>query len=483
MHLLTGPNWIHGTNGNPMMRLASKTGTVVLSPDEEYQALIDTKGVRRPDAEGTELAGKIWELVVDAFRYSDEHSSEIDPRTSLYEYFKSKLEADKSLDRQKRDDLLQEAQMWGPFVGDSVEKQSLKFFFLEECIDGENVFVASTYRNILAEIERTVIQRERVDLRLKTEIVHFETTSANNGNTDEHGVTITASTGEKNTFDEVVLTCPLGWLKQNHVQAFTPSLPPRLCSALSNVNYGRLEKLYVTFPSAFWLASTGHPQQDLDSYPIFTHYHDPTYIPHPAAEAWNQSVVSLAHLPSPHAHPTLLFYMYGDCATHVVNQIKSLEQGSHEYNSALKMFAQPFYSRLPNYDSDDSRCEPTAFLMTKWQDDALAGNGSYSNFQIGLDNADQDIECMRNAGGLTEKGLWMAGEHTAPWIALGTTTGAWWSGEAVAKRICQQYGIEIPKDLDVEIGSVEVMGDHSGAGKKELDKTKPDGANLTGLAI
>lgn len=35
--------------------------------------------------------------------------------------------------------------------------------------------------------------------------------------------------------------------------------------------------------------------------------------------------------------------------------------------------------------------------------------------------------------------MWFAGEHTAPFIALGTTTGAYWSGEGVARRIVRAY--------------------------------------------
>lgn len=42
--------------------------------------------------------------------------------------------------------------------------------------------------------------------------------------------------------------------------------------------------------------------------------------------------------------------------------------------------------------------------------------------------------------GLGERGLWFAGEHVAPFVALGTVTGAWWSGEAVAGRIVAAYG-------------------------------------------
>lgn len=42
--------------------------------------------------------------------------------------------------------------------------------------------------------------------------------------------------------------------------------------------------------------------------------------------------------------------------------------------------------------------------------------GSYCNFQVGLENGDKDIEVMRH--GMPERGIWLAGEHTAPFVAL-----------------------------------------------------------------
>lgn len=474
-----GANWIHGTNKNPIMHLAEKTKTVVMEPEEEL-ALFDTQGRRRPDSEAVDLSGKMWEMVVDAFKYSDEHSADINPQTSLFEYFRAKLDQRPDLTPQKRDDLLQEAQMWGPFVGDSVETQSLKFFFLEECIEGENVFVAGTYKNILEEISRTAKDKEKMELRLQTEIVHFLSQEG-----EDQKVTITTSTGEQHSFNDVVITCPMGWLKRNHAKAFTPALPPCLSSAIESINYGRLEKLYVTFPSAFWVSEDDTATPDLSSHPIFTHFHDPAYVPHSKAEAWNQSVLSLAHLPDPVAHPTLLFYMYGACGTHLVNSIASLTPHSEPYNTILDAFARPYYSLLPHYSSSRASCTPTSFLMTTWQSDRFAGNGSYCNFQTGLLRGDEDIECLRDAGGLTSKGVWLAGEHTAPFIALGTTTGAWWSGEGVARRLCAKYGIEV----DVETQEMELDGVVAGVNgdvsslKKELDGEKMDGANLSALAI
>ncbi|EXJ83240.1 hypothetical protein A1O1_06859 [Capronia coronata CBS 617.96] len=568
-----GPNWIHGTKGNPITEIAERTGTKVMEPEEE-EALVDSNGTRRSNAEAVELSGKVWEMLVGAFKYSDEHSATIDPHTSLAEYFREQLSS-MDIDEKRRQDILHEAQMWGPFVGDAVEKQSLKFFFLEECIEGENVFVASTYKDILKEAGRTATDPAKVELRLETEIVHYDTTgriakentdgtetgtrvdggskveagqetttvtSTQDEDEDEDGharkVTVTASTGERLSFDQVVVTCPLGWLKRYHTSAFTPALPPRLCAAIENINYGRLEKLYVTFPTAFWLSPNGDDHQhqrdeksELDkaistldanikvkpagdsspsynsnpapdaqsasNYPFFTHFHDPAYIPHPIDEAWNQSVASLARLPAPHAHPTLLFYMYGACATHVVRSVQDLTPYSAEYNAVLTAFAQPFYSRLPNYSASDPSCTPTSLLMTQWQADRFAGNGSYCNFQVGLERGDEDIEVMRagvvvhSSDGIkppTHTGLWLAGEHTAPFIALGTTTGAWWSGEGVARRICAAYGLDVPgyAAMDtVTAGQLDgqAVEREPEPRKKDLDAYKPDAANMAGLAI
>lgn len=57
---------------------------------------------------------------------------------------------------------------------------------------------------------------------------------------------------------------------------------------------------------------------------------------------------------------------------------------------------------------------------------------------------DKDIEALRQ--GCPERGIWFAGEHTAPFVALGTVTGAYWSGEAVANRILAAYGLASNED-------------------------------------
>ena len=151
-------------------------------------------------------------------------------------------------------------------------------------------------------------------------------------------------------------------------------------------------------------------------------------------------------MPGSTAHPTLLFYIFGPTSQHIGKLLASNPTSSH--NDLLGAFFRPYFSRLPNYSPSNSQHQPKAFLATAWVNDELAGYGSYSNFQVGLERGGQDVEVMRQ--GMPERGVWLAGEHTAPFDGLGTVTGAYWSGEGVAKRIAQAYCVNIPEEQGEE---------------------------------
>lgn len=63
--------------------------------------------------------------------------------------------------------------------------------------------------------------------------------------------------------------------------------------------------------------------------------------------------------------------------------------------------------------------------------------------------------------------------------SLGTTTGAYWSGQAVARRICQLYGLHVPDDVGEGEPSEEDLK------QKDFDEGNrtPDAANLNGVAL
>ena len=82
-----------------------------------------------------ELSELVWGIISDAFKYSNESSSSILPNQSLKDFFIQKI-GEKDLSEVDKGLILQMAEMWGAFVGSPWEGQSLKYFWLEECIDG-----------------------------------------------------------------------------------------------------------------------------------------------------------------------------------------------------------------------------------------------------------------------------------------------------------------------------------------------------------
>lgn len=279
------------------------------------------------------------------------------------------------------------------------------------------------------------------DIKLQTRVAEIFGKSANTGS---NTVKVKTTDNQIYEFDELILTTPLGWLKQN-LQVFHPPLPPRLTTAIQSIGYGCLEKVYISFPKAFWLEPDAPSKNNNDNRTVkgFCQWLSPSYASSTNPSRWTNEIVELGSIDPSVAHPTLLFYIYGAESEYVTSKVRSLSSGadkndSQEAESFLYEFFKPYYSLLPSYNPSDPDCQPSGYLATDWLHDDLAGNGSYCNFQVGLKEGDKDILAMRH--GVPEEGIWMAGEHTATFVALGTVTGAYWSGEDVARRVAEGFG-------------------------------------------
>lgn len=100
----------------------------------------------------------------------------------------------------------------------------------------ENLFCAGTYQKILELVGQPVLTGA-AGLKLRTKV---EKVFSRAQPTDM--VKLQVNGGQILEFDEVVVTCPLGWLKQN-LKAFEPRLPQRITSAIGSISYGCLEKV------------------------------------------------------------------------------------------------------------------------------------------------------------------------------------------------------------------------------------------------
>jgi len=134
--------------------------------------------------------------------------------------------------------------------------------------------------------------------------------------------------------------------------------------------------------------------------------------------------------------PTLVFFIYGPTSLRIASLVKNIHEPEARDEALLACF-HPYYSRLPNYDESNTDCKPSGVVASAWVNDELAGYGSYTISKVGCESYDEDLEAIRH--GMPEKCLWFCGEHTARWDLLGTTTGAYGSGEALAKRIVEKH--------------------------------------------
>jgi len=231
----SGPNWIHGTKENPILDLARQTNTRTHSWGER-QATFDPYGRLIPEGDAAEASEILWDILGDAFRYSHDHSAEIPATESLMDFLKQKLD-ERELDSKQKNLLLQLSKEWGAFIGSTTEGQSLKFLWLEETLEGENLFCAGTYQKVLDLVSKSALEGARIVFGKKV-------TNIKSAATDERNpvVTLEFADGDMELFDEVVVTAPLGWLKRNQ-NAFEPALPKRISEAINELGYGNLDKV------------------------------------------------------------------------------------------------------------------------------------------------------------------------------------------------------------------------------------------------
>jgi hypothetical protein len=116
------------------VKLARETGTVTSACGAVY-SIFDSSGKRIEACQAKMLYEMVWDILDEGYQYSAAESQSISPSTPMMDFFRDKV-ASSHHDRSTKEKLLQIVQMWGAFIGTDCEKQSLKFFWLEEGIDG-----------------------------------------------------------------------------------------------------------------------------------------------------------------------------------------------------------------------------------------------------------------------------------------------------------------------------------------------------------
>ncbi|KAI1415609.1 flavin-containing amine oxidase [Hypoxylon sp. FL1857] len=431
-----GASWIHGTRGNPLVALAEKAGATTVGCGAVY-SICDSKANWLGRDMACRLYEEVWEILEMAIDESQKEFASLPDTAKMMDFFREEVGRRRS--RLKHPEayealMMQIVEMWGAFMGDDCERQSLKNLWLDAGLEGDNLFVASTYKSIL---DGLLIQVEsQASLRLGCEVTRIS-------NIQPGAVVVEAADGYRGSFDDVIVTAPLGWLKRNKC-AFLPPLTPPISDAICSLGYGNLDKVFIKFPSAFWNTRGSRQPEAIDNspFPVESLFLSPEYAADTNPAKWRLEIISFSGLPEPFSQPVIMFFVYSQWGRHITGLIRDMESDSAEYYRILDDNFRPYYSKLPNYDPTSPACKPSEFLSTDWQNDKFAGYGSFTNLPIGSGDCAQHFEALRKGMG-KDRGIWFAGEHTSPPGGLGTVTGAYWSGEEAAKRVARHYGTVI----------------------------------------
>ncbi|KAK9471545.1 uncharacterized protein V1510DRAFT_184793 [Dipodascopsis tothii] len=392
-----GPNWLHGdSEENPIRALFEYPGVRAHNFADDG-LVIDPDGVRLPDEDADELESLMWGYVEQAIYYSEQFANQLSWTWSLYDFVSIMARGRFPDDTRKVERILMYLEVFGFYIGEDVRRQSLRFSMLERPMPGETLFVASGYNSVFDIVRREVVGM--VDIRYNTPVRSIRT--------QQERSIITADGCPKEIFDAAVVAVPLGVLK-NQAITFQPLLPHRIECAIRSLGYGRLEKVYIKFPKAFWKYQ-------------YVEFLSPSYASRTNPKRWPMTVTSLAHLPEPYSQPVLLWYLFGELSVTVLSLASDEERIE---------FFRPYFERIPGYKA---KYFPTDIVVSNWLNDEWAGNGSYTNFPIGLIDGFDDLQVLRD--GVEHRKLWLAGEHCGSDLGLATVAGAYQSGTNAAEKV------------------------------------------------
>jgi monoamine oxidase len=224
-----GASWIHGTEDNPLTKLAQDVGAKTVPTDFEDFVLIENHQKVDPKAAAALVPG--WHRIIEKL---DELSTDAPATESL---------ADGLVGIADLDDPLVAWNVTSRTSGDYAadpDQLSLRWLGSEGQFKGPDVILPGGYTQLSQHLAKGL------DIQLGTVVTRISHGGAQ--------VRLDTSQGTV-TADRVIVTVPLGVLKTGTI-AFDPPLPDAKLHAIEKLGFGLLNKVVVAFDKPFWPEST-----------------------------------------------------------------------------------------------------------------------------------------------------------------------------------------------------------------------------------
>jgi spermine oxidase len=120
---------------------------------------------------------------------------------------------------------------------------------LLQCLIGPKTNVFKSYYGSI--VESIAEELTKGNLRLNSPVKKIEWSEKINLNSSK-AVLITLQNNKKIFANSVIVTCSLGFLKENHDNLFIPRLPIHLTKAIENLGFGVINKIFLDFNELWW---------------------------------------------------------------------------------------------------------------------------------------------------------------------------------------------------------------------------------------
>ncbi|KAJ8319019.1 hypothetical protein KUTeg_004110 [Tegillarca granosa] len=404
-----GANYIHGADEkNSMFKLAESRGMLdsfVLY--DRIEGLFYSEDGRLLDKELVKQANKLFEVAnceLDTF-YEKEAKRELNCLDYMNTRLKELLNTFAKTEREDVESIFNCLLNHLSFTcGDDLSKCSLYLMGVFKDIEERNVKLPFGYIGVLRSLLKD-IHENIVHLNKEVTTIQWQKDSS------DKTVTVLCNNGKKRyTADHVIVTLPLGVLKDKHSTLFSPTIPERKANAIMTMGFGIVNKIFLYFDQPFWKSGKGGIKLVWSG--------DNSFV---TKETWFKHLFAFDEVLN---NPNVLCaWIYGDAA-------KILESVPDEdvLDTCYKLICQ----RLNNNIS-----RPIKLARSSWFNFPYT-RGSYSYLHTESNGDEPDIIGEPLQNGCDVPVILFAGEATHhKWFS--TTHGARDSGIREAQRLINYY--------------------------------------------
>ncbi|NWR71993.1 PAOX oxidase, partial [Centropus unirufus] len=441
-----GAQWIHGPSPeNPVFRLASRHGLLGPEAAEEENQQVEVRG--HPPLPSITYGSSGRVLSPQAVRRAHHLFNTLLASACTFQGAK-KLPAP-SMGQYLRAEIAQRI----PTLGDSEDAQQLQLAILAACLKLECCISGSHSMDLVAlepfgeyvslpGLDCTFpggysslpncmllgLPEGTVLLNKAVRTIQWQGSFCKEGDeARDFPVQVKCEDGDTFLADHVIVTIPLGFLKEHHQDFFQPALPQQKAEAIHHLGFGTNNKIFLEFEQPFW-----EPQQQF----LAVVWEDESPLKEPSTDLeanWFKKLMGFMVLQPPEQHGHVLCGFIAGKESEYMETLSDMEVLSTMTHILRMLTGNPC---LP---------APRSMLRSKWHSTPYTC-GSYTYVAVGSSGADIDMLAQPLPQDLKDPRplqLLFAGEATHRTF-YSTTHGALLSGWREAERLNELFGAPNP---------------------------------------